>query len=240
MLEAALRLVSITALILILAVFAVIFTRWTGSYQEYQEPPHVWFQVRHWRVLEPAPDQVCAHPLAPPNWVLQAPVRRSATGEWEIPCTKPLALAAILKSSAQPDWMLKLTSGDTAGLDDLVKTVNAFEGKKRFAINAGAQKVARYLRKKAPEWLFAADTASLVRLHLFESLWMEPAIDFWPDFVIASTHSEDGSRLSVREAKELHRRKKRILWNEVVSPDDKPLFPIDGVLTNRGPAEPER
>ncbi|NJL25951.1 MAG: hypothetical protein HC902_12830 [Calothrix sp. SM1_5_4] len=44
---------------------------------------------------------------------------------------------------------------------------------------------------------------------------------------------ESAASLTAREADELHRRKKRILWNQLESGDQRPPYPVDGVLTNR-------
>ena len=85
----------------------------------------------------------------------------------------------------------------------------------------------RFLRKKGPQWLFAADPASLVRMQLFTSLWIETAVDFWPDFVIAANDASLPTRLTERLARELERRHKRIVWEG----NENPLIPVQGRVT---------
>lgn len=225
------RLVGISAMVVTLTLLAVVFVQWVGGQQQFEHPPHIWFEQTQWNFEAPSPDSLCLQPpKAKPGVILMVPIHRSDDG-WMVDCAQPLSLTTLLERSAHEDWMLQLEARDTPDLDKLVDSVGKFDGRKRFAVYAPAQKVARDLRKKAPQWLFAADSASLLRFHVFSSMHISPAVEFWPDFVIASSRKDDGSRLSVNEAEELRRRKKRIVWNETQSPGEKPDFPVDGTLT---------
>lgn len=226
------RLVSITIGVVTLTVLAVVVVRWVGTKQEYQAPHHVWFEKADWKVEVPDTDSLCKTP--PPlkeGVILMVPVHRSRTEGWQVECKEPIALTTLLEKSLHADWMLKIDANDIPDLDKLVDSVGKFDGQKRFAVVAPAQKVARQLRKLAPQWLFAADSAALLRLHLFSSLQIAAATEFWPDFVIASMNPTDGSRLNTHEVEELKRRQKRILWNTLANPEAKPPFPVDGTLT---------
>jgi hypothetical protein len=75
----------------------------------------------------------------------------------------------------------------------------------------------------------------LVRLQMFESLWLETALDFWPDFVITP---QADAELTSRAAQELQRRHKRIVWNADQS-TLQPQFQFHGIMTTR-PSEIER
>lgn len=226
------RLVAISAGVIILTVLAVVMVRWVGSKQQYEMPHHVWFEQTKWNVEIPDADVVCKTP--PPlkaGVILMVPIHRSREGVWQIACKEPIALTVLLEKSPHTEWLLKIDANDTPDLDKLVDSVGKFDNQKRFAVLAPAQRVARQLRKLAPQWLFAADSASLLRLHLFSSMQVASAIEFWPDFVIASTNSKDGSKLNESEVEELKRRNKRILWNAVASPETAPPFAVDGSLT---------
>ncbi|MGE0527460.1 MAG: hypothetical protein AB7P49_10385, partial [Bdellovibrionales bacterium] len=107
----------------------------------------------------------------------------------------------------------------------------AFDARKKFAVYTSSQRAARFLRKKAPQWLFAADTASLLRFQIFSNLWIETAMDFWPDFVIVPQTGFPA--LTAREVEELKRRHKRIIWNAIEDTSAARPAYIDGVMTSR-------
>jgi hypothetical protein len=234
MLSAIGRLSIITAVVLIVVFLAVAFLRAMGSRQVYQAPPHAWFAQAQWNLYSPPLPDICAKTSASfhKGWILDLPVQRSGD-TWEVPCSpQAIPLQEFLTNSQRTQFLLNIKTSDTTDLDKLVEICSHFENSgKSFAVQAVGQKVARELRKNAPQWLYASDQASLLRLHMFASLWLETSTEFWPDFVIASTNEDDGTRLSEREAKELHRRQKRILWNE--DSGAKPSFPVDGIATSQ-------
>ncbi len=231
------RLGLITAASLILCILAVFSVRQLGRMQVFAEPPHPWFQQRTWSIFTPKPEELCSSALKlEPGWLVQIPVKYDGE-EWIVPCPEGARpLNEYLSASEHANWVLKPEAIDTAYLDKLVETVGSFDKNKRFAVQSSSQRVARYLRKKAPQWLYAADNASLVRLQMFESLWIETALDFWPDFVITTQTGE--SELTERSARELERRHKRIVWDANNS-TLKPEHPIHGIMTTR-PSEIER
>ena len=237
MVRAFAQLILIAVGFLVVAAVAVVTVRWMGAQQTFLEPPHPWLSRAFWAIYKPTPQDTCipenlhakAHGTEPGLWIYAIHVRHHEE-EWNVACPQgPLTVEQFLKRSTHIDWLLLVDARDTWSLDQLVREVAAYDGSKRFAISTDSQKVALYLRKKAPQWLFAADSASLVRLRLFESLWIETAIDFWPDFVVATFDPKAALKLDERSAEELARRKKRLIW-DWTGPGE-PNLPIQGVMS---------
>lgn len=236
------RLLAIAAGVVILTVFALVFVHQMGLRQEFSAPPHPWFQKPDWAIVAPPLDTICQDAPAFPGEIVMVEVQKRPEG-WVVPCTLSRHLIEILERSEQKDWLLYLPpahanrrgapTDDPPDLDKLVDNLRNFDRTMRFGVWAPAQNVARDLRKRAPQWVFAADSASLLRLHLFTSLFISTATEFWPDFVIASDNASDGTRLIASEVDELHRRKKRVIWNAIASPGQRPAFVPDGTLTSR-------
>lgn len=208
MLNAVLRLLTISLSVLIVGFVAVFAVRRLSLGQNYVPPPHPFFQMDTWKIARPTTDNPCLTEAPSPEWILFERVGQAKDGSWQsLTCHSPLLQR--LGQSRHRNWLLQVNMADNHGLDELVKVLNAFDREKSFAIYAPAQQAARYLRKQGPQWAFAADAASLTRLHLFTSLWLEPALEFWPDFVLFSGDPQDGSALNEREILEITRRKKR-------------------------------
>ena len=207
MLRSIAKLLAISAGVVIVLFLALFSVRLMSQNQAYASPPHPWFQWSQWNIVRPSKDSPCVKDIPSPDWIVFERVKQGPDGFWQTPCGTPLL--ERLGKSPHRHWLLQVDMADNRSLDELVKVLNAFDKQKTFAIYAPAQQAARYLRKQGPQWAFAADSASLVRLHLFSSLWLEPAMDFWPDFVFSTGNPEDGSQLSEREIREIERRKKR-------------------------------
>ena len=216
MYSAVLRIIAITAGCLILGVFAVFFIRTMGLKQNFAPPPHKWFENTEWRIWNPPG---CVPGPAPNGWIRAITVH-SKNGEWLDECGQPVAES--IKDAS--DVLLIVKATETELLDKLVENVGAFDRTKRFAVAAEAQRVARSLRHKAPQWIFAADSASLMRLRLFSGLWIETAIDFWPDFVIATSSGSHAFEPRMRQ--ELTRRGRRIVWQGEAAP-----YPVQGFMS---------
>lgn len=233
MLRALLRLALISISAVIVVFLGLFFMRMVGHRQVFQPPPHAWFDKPSWKIYRPDAASACS-PEAPSDWIINIRVRRK-DHEWLVDCAAPKALSEVLSRSKHIDWLLSVDGNETSDLDKFVDIVEQHDREKAFAVHARSQTLARYLRKKSPQWIYAADTASLLRLHLFSSLWLETAMDFWPDFVIAGVADKaSGSLIGVREAEELKRRHKRIVW-EASTDSETPLVPVQGLLTNRIP-----
>lgn len=235
MIAAFVRLALIAVGAVSLIIFGVFIARTLGSFQGYQAPPHPWFERSAWNFEAPEIAAICASTrLAPsqPGWILVVPIKY-IEGEWRLPCPQnPPVLREVLARADGTDWLLQVDAHETTHLDKLVDNVSPFDKRARFAIYAPAQMVARDLRKRAPQWLFAADSASLLRLQLFRALWLETATEFWPDFVITSNDRANPAHLQPRVAQELLRRKKRVIWDARVGAP-KPEFEVQGVMTAR-------
>ncbi len=215
----------------------ITFMRWFGTQQSFQSPPHPWFERDFWWIYSPSLAELCRTegfdaPPQQPHWIIRVPIQRHDE-KWHVPCPTPILIGDFLKASTHPDWMIDIQSRDTWSLDQLIQALTPLDKSKRLAITASSQKVSVFLRKKAPQWLYAADSASLVRLRLFESLWLESTMEFWPDFIISSMQTQDPFYLDARAAEELQRRKKRILWNWNENASGDPLIPIQGIMTTR-------
>lgn len=234
MIPAFLRLIAISLGAVVLTVMMGIFVRWMGGHQAYLPPPHPWFQQERWEIWEPPLQLLCdqldvsKHLSASQIVSLQVSLIQD---KWQLPCDTPVPVADYLARQSQQNWLLRVKGSHTMRLDDLVKDVSPFNVKKRFAVQADSQKVSMFLRKKAPEWLFAADSSSLLRFHLFASLWIETAIEFWPDFVILD--SAQIKQWDARRIQELRKRKKRILWHQQDGDSAPEILGNDGVMTGR-------
>lgn len=209
-----LRLLAISAVTLMMTVAGLTFVRWLGLAQSFGEPPHPWFAMKEWRIYQPEAGEICLSKTIPssvaPDEIVWLNVKFK-NGSWSLPCENgPVAPAEVLRNSRHANWILHVDAFETVHLDALTESLNPFDKTKLFGVYTGSQSVARYLRKQAPQWLFAADAASLLRLHMFASLWIETAFDFWPDFVVLKSDDKN-AKLSERERLELERRHKRII-----------------------------
>lgn len=233
MVRAFLRLILIALASLTLTVLAVFLVRQLGFRQNFAPPPHPWYQDSSWNVQVLKKNAPCELPKTPgPEWIVMVSVHRAGQ-VWKVECAgEQPDLLTWLKESDHKRWLLNIEASETYDLDEFVDRVAAFDKEKQFAVYSSSQKVARYLRKKAPQWLFAADSVSLLRLKVFAALWIETATEFWPDFVIANADINSSSSLSVREAEELIRRHKRVLWDQTQT-QERPPFPVQGFLTTR-------
>lgn len=223
MLNAILKVVGISLVTVILCAGIVLMTRVNAFRQTAQVPPHAWFEHPTWDIAAPAIDQWCANPTGPRSAgeILMLPVRKTPT-QWEVACPAHLSLEAALKRAQPADVLFEIEAGAPEDLDNFVDIVTN-SSVKRVGVHAASQRAARHLRKKEPGWVFAADDPSVLRLHMFTAMYLEPAIDFWPDFVLADAGDQNG--FNAREVTELHRRLKRIVW---VDRTRQPDYPVDG------------
>ena len=207
------RLILISIGTLCVTFLAVLFVRWAGSQQGFAPPPHPWFEIPQWTLYEPLPSELCLNKTVPsqvkPEWLVWVRVHNTAQG-WSVKCETHVPLKTLLENSRHPNWLVFVDGHNTMVLEPLIKELTAFDKTKSFGIFTPSQIVARYLRKKAPQWVYGADAATLLRLHMFSGFWLETAFDFWPDFVV-QTPGDKNTHLSQRELSELQRRKKRVI-----------------------------
>lgn len=234
MLNAFLRLLLITIGSLILAFFAVFFVRQMGFHQVFAPPQHKWFELKEWNVISPSAENLCNQKLEiAEDQILELPVR-FREGVWILDCPDKNVALPLKDTMAQVKAvhiLLQVNANETQNLDNLVEIVDSYDSKKNFGVASVSQKVSRYLRKKAPQWLFASDSASLLRMQLFTSLWIETAMEFWPDFVIAGTDEDTNvEHFNPRLIAELARRHKPIIWADQRI---KPPFEVRGFLTKQ-------
>lgn len=234
MVAAFLRLLLITVGSLILAFFAVFFVRQMGLHQTFAPPQHKWFELKEWNVLSPSAENLCKMKLdIAENQILELAIR-FRSGMWIIDCpdknvTLPLKDALIQVKAVH--ILLQVNANETENLDNLVEIVGSYDARKNFGVASVSQKVSRAFRKKAPQYLFASDSASLLRMQLFTSLWIETAMEFWPDFVIAGQNEDTNvEHFNPRLIEELARRHKPIIWADQ---SIKPPFQVRGFLTKQ-------
>lgn len=211
------RLVLIALGTVFVTAIAITFVRWAGSHQSFSEPPHPWFAYPSWTVKKPDLEQLCetlklSEPIADTD-LIWLPVA-FAEGNWRVKCAKPTRIGQLIGNSTHLNWLVYVEANQTTHLDSLVEEIAPFD-KHALGVLAPSQTVARYLRKKAPQWVYGADAATLLRLHMFTSFWLETAFDFWPDFVVQSPHDKL-TQLSERELGELGRRKKRVIQFDII------------------------
>lgn len=213
MLGAILRLVLISAATLFFSFMAITAIRWAGLRQNFAPPAHAWYTLPDWQLTKVDSQQLCSgnKQLEVDGIAWLRVFYRD--GVWTLgpSCeTKGTAIKDALERTKEKNWLIEIESVDTQPLDALIEQLSALDKEKNFGIYSESQRVARYLRKKSPQWLYAADAASLVRLHMFSSLWLEPILEFWPDFIIQYP-DDKATRLTAREAAEMERRKKRVI-----------------------------
>jgi len=229
MFHAILRIGLVTLAVVLVIVGLITMARVAGR-QVGQVPPHPWFEKPTWDVRAPAAEALCAHGSpAATDAIYLLPVRKSAA-HWQVSCAAAPTLENFLAESNHRDWLFEIEAGAGEDLDNFVDIVNGVAGL-RVGVLAHSQRAARSLRKKMPGWVFAADDASLLRLHMFTSLYLESVFDFWPDFVIADGggRSHGARELQPREVVEVQRRRKRVLWDAGEN-DAHPPYAVDGIV----------
>lgn len=210
MISAIQRLILISVITVFVTFLAVFFVRWAGLKQTFGEPSHPWFQMAEWRVLPVKSALVCTSPEKIADEGISWVKLSYHTEVWSLPACVGTSISDRIARSPQKNWILEIDSLDGKPLDSLIGLLSPMDKTKNFAIFSKSQRTARYLRKNAPQWLFAADSAALVRFHMFASLWVETALEFWPDFVV-QIPDDKNSQFSPRELQELERRKKRVI-----------------------------
>ncbi len=211
MLSAVLRLLTITVGTLVATGLLLLLVRWAGLHQNHTAPSHPWFDIAEWKFRQPTREEACSKKGEIPAENIAWLKVRFADEQWYVACEgPPISVAEKITASEQKNWLIEVGAIDLGPLDKLIEDLSALDKKKNFAVYSSSQRVARYLRKKSPQWLFAADAASLVRLHLFASFGIETILEFWPDFVLQFP-ADKTTRLSPREVQELERRQKRVI-----------------------------
>jgi len=207
-----------------------------GLKQQFLPPHHPWFSYSTWNTVGPTIAELCAtggdgyQPLSSDAIVL-LPLRRVGQ-EWQVPCPNHgQEIKVFLASHKHDNWLLQIDEIDVPYLDQLVEQTRETKQNSSLGIYAKAQRVARHLRKAAPQWVYAADASTLMKFHVMSQLGLETVADFWPDFVLFQTQKGQAATLSEREAQELQRRHKRLIWNRVSQQDPQPTFTPEGILT---------
>lgn len=194
--KAALRLVMISLIVVFTLVLGVFALRFIGLRQQPIQFRHPLLQGAPWVAQESGGEDVTFQ-LISLRWERER-------GWWAVTSAGDKPLEEVLKAGQGRPVLLDVQSLLPEDPTPLLKILDDSVGKERVAVMSSFGSVLNQLRKQQPFWLYAADSASLLRYQLFASLFLEPIIDIRADFVVAAD-------LSPRLREELHRRKKKIL-----------------------------
>lgn len=234
MLSSFMRLLAIAVTVVILTIFALFCARQMGLHQTFEAPPHPWFKQAFWWIYDAPAAEFCGSAtkldksLPSHDWIVTLPIKRDHE-DWLVKCPEPVLLKDFLSRMPHVNWMLRIDEHGTWGMDKLSELLRSFEDKDAFGVATEAQKVSIYMRANAAEALYAADEPTLLRFRMFETLWIETAMDFPPDFVRLSPELVKEVDLDGRSIEELRRRKKRLIW--IWDGKSVPPFTVDGVET---------
>ncbi len=236
MIFAMLRLFGITLGVAFLAVTGVLGIRWMAAQQMFKAPPHPWFEQANWTIWQATPADFCDNQdlqkwAGDPNAIIALPIKRTDLETWTLPCESKIDIVEFLRLQPHQNWLFEFKITSAQGLDSLLTRMEEFKNQKNFGARSESQKVSLYLRKNAPHWLYAADSSTLLRFHLFAGIYLESALDFWPDFVILD--SEDVQQWHTRQSTELARRMKRVIWHQLDGKAPPENFPTQGTMTTR-------
>jgi hypothetical protein len=231
MIQAFLRLILIAIFAAFMAILGVFTLREIGLRQSFVAPPHPWFDRANWDVYKASTKDLCGTDLErhAGGRIIAAQLEFRDL-KWGVACSNA-GLTGFLRARPETDWLFDVEVDDNAALVALVKELEPFDRLKHFGVTSPLQRAMRTLRKEAPQWLFGADPETLTRFHFASAFWIETALEFDFDFVIADDVQGSAHNLSNREVEELKRRNKRIIWNATVSKEKTPPYSVHGVMT---------
>jgi hypothetical protein len=264
-----LRLLSLTAIAIVMALTAMMGLRWLGSQEKFSPSRHPWMNGSPWRLARLAPtpcDQGALGELLRLDeaWKIWLDVRQNPMHDWTIVCPehpfaldgagrqpeKPLRLKDVLGQLRNRGVIFNVMALDMPAANSFLQTIESWAGKREdIGIASPVQSLLRELRKKRPEWLFAADSSTWTKLKMYSGFGIETAVDLWPDFFIASDDPAAPNFFSIPAANEIARRNKALLleWNgisEIPPPEKERLqgilttrpknFPVDAIFTKMG------
>lgn len=246
-----LRLLGLSLIVLALGAGASLMLRWMGAQQQFLAVDHPWMKEAAWRVARLAPDHCDAAGLddllaLDANWVVWIDLQPTAENGFKIVCPAkpfemgpasdgPLLKAIVEKLAAKP-VIFNVRALDPGSAGRFLDELTGFTDKKRdVGIASPSQSLLRTLRKRRPDWLYAADASTWAKLKIFSTIGIESAADLWPDFFVASSEKQDPGFFSLAAAKEISRRKKVILleWDGTTPIPEPWKENLRGILTYR-------
>ena len=245
-----LRLVVLTIFVLTATAVASQAMRWFGAQQQYAPALHPFMDGHPWRVarLDPAhcDEAGIDNLMSLKDWVLWIDVQPSGADEFKIVCpAEPLELGpsatgpplqAVVERLAAKHVIFNVRAIDASAADKFLNSLAGFSDKKSdVGIASPSQSFLRTLRKRRPDWLYAADSSTWAKLKMFSTMGIETAADLWPDFFVASFDSSAPNFFSLAGAKEILRRKKVVLleWDGVTPIPEPWKENLQGILTYR-------
>lgn len=233
MFKAFLRLILIAIFAAFMAILGVFTLREIGLRQQFIAAPHDWFERPNWDVYQASTKDLCGTELEKlaGGRIIAAKLEFNDQ-KWEVGCSGA-GLTGFLLARPETDWLFDVRTDDNAALVALVKVLGPFDRLKHFGITSPLQRALHTLRKEAPQWLYGADPETLTRFHFASAFWIETALEFNFDFVVADDLPNSANNLSKREVEELRRRNKRIIWNATISEEKTPPYSVHGVMTEQ-------
>jgi hypothetical protein len=232
--------------------FIIALLRFTGMQKIPPISTHPWAQMKPWKVVRLTSDTCDVKGLknlisTNPKAFIWLDVRRSAT-QWEIVCPEK-TLYEIVKeqpSSFTLEQALPLVKNQGVIFNGRVREpLSSGEflriltewapDKTDIGIASASQGWLHDLRKKRPQWMFAADVATWTKLKLFSMIGAEPALELGADFFVTSLSPNDPNAFTAASAKEIARRKKPLLleWDGEGEPSAEWSPSVHGILTKR-------
>jgi hypothetical protein len=246
------RLFGVTLMVLFMGTGVLSILRWMGTQNPGFAGHHAWMQKPFWKIAQLEPTNCTDAGVKElltldPSWMIWIDVSLDHNNQWHLICpaktlfsvqmatdTQPL-LAPLLPLLAARAIIFNVHALDSSYGAGFIRTLGDWTDKKvDIGIATASQSLVRDLRKKQPEWLFAADGATWSKLKLFTAFHMESVADLWADFYVASFEEDAPNSFSLETAREIMRRKKVLIleWNESpISPEMKNV--VRGVLTKR-------
>lgn len=236
--SAFLRLVLITVISVIFLGAGLLGLRIAGSLQSFEKVHHPWMERNFLLIL----NKECSlaglerSQQEQPDAILTLNLKPKEDETWEVECEPAYPLGEVLRKMPKGSFIFNINSSGDLGFENLKRDLKALENNRSVGLMSPSHTVSKRLRKEFPQWLFGADPTTLVKLHLYEALFIETMADVWPDFFVTGPDPRAPEFLAARLVQELVRRKKLIIWN-----DDDPnqtipssLYPqVNGVMTKR-------
>jgi hypothetical protein len=233
-------------LIILCASSAVIFSlfalRTMGGMQSYQGPHHAWVELiseQKFLVIQRrgcSLDELKKQSEDVPQSIQWVTIKPGPEATWNVECSPSYPLADLVKALPKLSYLFELNAKSDYGFDALKRLFEPMAENNSVGFFSASHIAIKQLRKEFPQWLFVADPTSLVKIHFFESMFIETLADVWPDVFITHNDIHKAEYLSPRLLSELARRKKIVIWDDTKGNTPIPLEVkpyISGILTTK-------
>ena len=223
-----LRLVAITALVLVFGALLTSVLNSIGQQAPSAAPTHAWMNVKTWKIIRLDEKHCETHAFRTlleenPDAFVWVDLRRTDV-TWQTICPDkrlfeldreaPLGptLDDVLLISKKRAVIFNVHIKDSHFTAEFLKIItDAWPGKTDLAMASPSQAWLRDIRKKHPEWMYVADVASWGKLKFMDSIRLPTIVELWPDIFVASLNPEEPNTFTLSTATEIVRRKKVLL-----------------------------